>query len=153
MLLAVIWTSWRRISPPDRGGGGGDGDGDGGGGTINTPSGATRYTPSWVCSNLMVLMVMVVNEYILRERILSSTREGAGGEGVIDRHHQHPLGWDVAVAAAMAAVAAVAAAAVVGDVARRGYQWRGMFLGDCHYGPISLVPERSWNVLRSWFWW
>ena len=34
-------------------------------------------------------MVMVVNEYILRERILPSTREGAGGEGVIDRHHHH----------------------------------------------------------------
>ena len=49
-------------------------------------------TPSWVCSNMTVLMVMVVNEYILRERVLPSTREGAGGEGVIDRHHQHPLG-------------------------------------------------------------
>ena len=110
------------------GGGDGGGDGDGGGGTINTPSGATRYTPSWVCSNLMVLMVMVVNEYILRERILPSTREGAGGEGVIDRHHQHPLGWDVAVVAAMAtatataamatatATAAVAAAAVVDPI-------------------------------------
>ena len=51
-----------------------------------------RLHPELVCSNLTVLMVMVVNEYILRERVLPSTREGAGGEGVIDRHHQHPLG-------------------------------------------------------------
>ena len=51
-----------------------------------------RLHPELVCSNLTVLMVMVVNEYILRERIPSSTREGAGGEWVIDRHHQHPLG-------------------------------------------------------------
>ena len=36
-------------------------------------------TLSWYAL-ISVLMVMVVNEYILRERILPSTREGAGGE-------------------------------------------------------------------------
>ena len=71
-------------------------------------------------------MVMVVDGFFLREIVIPPTREGAGGEGVIDRHHQHPLGWDVAVVAAMAtatataamatatATAAVAAAAVAG---------------------------------------
>ena len=39
--------------------------------------------------NITVLMVMVVDGFFLREIVIPPTREGAGGEGVIDRHHHH----------------------------------------------------------------
>ena len=46
-------------------------------------------TPSWYALNITVLMVMVVDGFFLREIVIPPTREGAGGEGVIDRHHHH----------------------------------------------------------------